>query len=113
MTLGELLKDKELPVKVFFVGCAEKYYTVTHKNKNDCLTTSESGRDDSWSLTSEDWYLYEEPKKTIELEEYLTESINYKCFFVRYFQSDDDFKKAFPRDPIIKTGRKITVEVCE
>lgn len=110
MTLGELLKDKELPVKVFFVGCAEKYYTVTHKNKNGCLTTSESGRDDSWSLTSEDWYLYEEPKKTIELEEYLIQPAN-GCYICRFYASDEEFKKDNPLYPMIKTGRKITVEV--
>lgn len=99
-TLKELLEGRELPVKVTNKNLYEGYYIVTHKNNNSCLTTTESGRDDGWSLSSNYWELYEEPKKKVKvaLYAYRESGDDQVCITFSMYKNDDDFLRCISTD---------------
>ena len=106
--IKELIEGKELPIKILHGG---ECFVVTHANKNCVLGTWETGTDSSFSLNSENWELYQEPKKTKTVYEYLFKSINFNRYWTAWFESDEDFLREWPNTPIIKTGRSHTFEV--
>ncbi len=56
---------------------------------------------------SDDYELYEEPKKQIVLHGYLT---GIACKYEVFCESDEEFKNRWQGSKIIKTGRTITVD---
>jgi len=113
MTLKELLKDKQLPVKVRKKtwGNAE-YFELIGFNDRGVVGFFQDGRPYSWIFCTLDaWELYQEPKQKTVLSEYLVSSFSSSIFVNYYLKSDEEFLKEFPRHQIIKTGRTIEVEL--
>lgn len=67
MTLRELLKDKQLPVRVRNMEMANKFIFVTFVGNDKCFTKADNGYEDSWSLDSDSWALYQEPRPKYRL----------------------------------------------
>lgn len=110
MNLGELIKNKELPVRVTFKesadrgsflyfeiryilnGCAFGHYVT---KSEECLTSN------SWPLYSEAFELYEEPtkkKKTIILKKYQIVYKNYNDHYSStqyWFENEAHVKRLF------------------
>lgn len=76
--LKELLDGRELPINVYCSDPLLKdiYYTITHKNEHYALATGYYKEnnikitDSFLVLSSENWELYEEPKKKVKVALY-------------------------------------------
>lgn len=112
MTLKELLKDKQLPVKVTRLNWhCSSYFEVTSFRKYGATgyIQDDTPYSSIFSELDDGWELYQEPKQKTVLSEYIIK-IASNGFTSYYFKSDEDFLTQF-NGPIIKTGRTIEVEL--
>ncbi len=106
MTLKELLKGKELPVKVTHKYLTKKYITITAYNIEGCLySVFDCDGMVNFSSDANNWKLYTEPKPKKVLHGYLV----FNC--EEFYESDELFLRNYEDHKIIKTGRTIEVEL--
>lgn len=99
--LKELIKGRMLPVNVCCNDPLLKdiYYTITHKNEQYALATCYYKEnklkvtDSSVLLSSENWELYEEPKKKVKVALYVYKRKETKHYIVtdEMYKDDLDF----------------------
>lgn len=113
MTLKELLKDKQLPLRVRLQEWDKHdYFEVVSFNEYGTIGYSKEGYPRTYPFFTKHWELYQEPKQKTVLHEYLVASFSSSSTFVNYYlKSDEEFSKEFSRHPIIKTGLTIEVEL--
>jgi hypothetical protein len=127
MTLKELIKDKELPVRVTFKDSVDRgsflYFEIRYilngnafghyvTKAEECLTSN------SWPLYSEAFELYKEPtkKKTITLKKYQIVYKHYDCGYIsiqNWFENEQYVKEFFTDAIKIQylEGHDIEIEV--
>lgn len=96
--IKELIEGRELPINVYCSDPLLKdiYYTITHKNEQYALATCYYKEnklkvtDSSVLLSSENWELYEEPKKKVKVALYAYKGIGSKCFSTTSYMYRDD-----------------------
>lgn len=116
MTLKELLKGKELPVKVRVSTWidATQYYTITAYNSRYVLLIDNKDRECSQNIEINGgaWELYTEPKPKKVLHGYfVTFHKELENGWEEFYESDELFLKDNKDHKIIRTGRTIEVEI--
>lgn len=111
-TIKELIEGKELPVKITCKKLSPEWYIVTHANNMSCLTTDSNGNHNGWLLSSDNWELYEEPKKKVKVALYAYRNNSGSYATTMYMYKDDaHFEYCNPSYKLIKRLDSTEIEV--
>lgn len=97
-TLKELIEGRELPINVYCSDPLLKdiYYTITHKNEHYALATGYYKEnnikitDSFLVLSSDNWELYNEPKKKVKVALYAYKYQSEKTYKVTHVMYRDN-----------------------
>ena len=113
-TIRELIKGKELPLKIRCADLSSEWVMVTHANNTSCLTTDSNGNHNGWLLSSENWELYIEPKKKVKVALYAYRNNSGSYATTMYMYKDDEhFQRMNSSYKIIKRLDFSEIEVYD
>jgi hypothetical protein len=103
-TIKELIHGKALPLKIRCADLSSEWVMVTHTNDVACLSIDSNDNCNAWLLSSENWELYEEPKKKVKVALYAYKNYRLDPFWriSSYMYSNDKNAKPMLGAEILK-----------